>query len=223
MKVHPLVVSRNIAELEEQLDLEIWLLYALLPIRTQHLIVWNKAQVTISSYAMAWCLNVFISFQGYILFISFFIRPAAKHHNWTLLQSHWFLWLFLWQRLVGTCFSSPFALHLINSRLFLKVQEKWNGSAVFQAATFRELWKTKLFSYPTKHSTTAISVLTILRNSTAAHWKSTFLNKLCRTAQTDSNRHYGPLGSYSIRPGTEYTGQSLWLCLLQERITLFDM
>lgn len=53
MKGHPLGVSRNSVGLEEQLDLEIWLLYIFVAIRTQHLLVWNKAQVTISSYAEA--------------------------------------------------------------------------------------------------------------------------------------------------------------------------
>lgn len=57
--------------LAEQLGLEIWLFHTSPAIRTQHLLVWNEAQVTISAYFKAWLLNVFISFQDYILFIPF--------------------------------------------------------------------------------------------------------------------------------------------------------
>lgn len=53
MKVHSLLVSISIAQLEEQLDLEIWSSHTLPAIRTHQLIVWSKAQVTAASYAKA--------------------------------------------------------------------------------------------------------------------------------------------------------------------------
>lgn len=53
MKRHPLVVSGNVMGLDEQLHLEMWLLHMLLAIRTQHLIVWNKGQVTTTSPSKA--------------------------------------------------------------------------------------------------------------------------------------------------------------------------
>lgn len=168
MKRHPLVVSGNVMGLDEQLHLEMWLLHMLLAIRTQHLIVWNKGQVTTSSPSKAWHLNVFISFQGYILFISFLLvlQHIIVGHFYGHTDSFGYFYDNDWWVPVFP----PHSIYilLIQGYFFLKSSKNATEERCFQSRHPQGALKNALFFLPTKHFTAVISVLTILWNSTSA-------------------------------------------------------